>query len=158
MTLLKMMKSGVFYLILLGSSLFADCEMQHVVIFSVDPTNHFGEIMGASPVFSFQRGNFGSVNWSNTYSISTNEVNKKVVAFLDADMPRGTSLQVNLTPPDGARTLGTQTLSSTPVDLVIEVSKVGASGLPMVYTFTVEAEAGVISSATRVVMYTLVDG
>lgn len=143
---------------LVRMSFFADCDMCHVITFCVEPMNHFGQIMGPSPVFSFQSGSSGAATWSNTYSISTNEVNKKVVAFLDADMPNGTSLQVNLSPPTGARTLGTQTLSSTPVDLVIEVSKVGASGLPMVYTFSAKAQAGVISNTTRIVTYTLVDG
>ena len=143
---------------ILPISFFADCEMCHVVTFSVEPMNYFGQIMGPSPVFSFPSGSSGTETWSNTYSISTNEVNKKVIAFLDADMPSGTSLQVNLTPPSGARTLGTQTLSSTPIDLVIEVSEVGASGLPMVYTFSAKAQAGVVPNTTRIVTYILVDG
>ena len=158
MLFLKKIQTKVICLIMATASLCANHEMQHVVIFSVDPMNHFGQIMGPSPVFSFKAGSASSSSWSNTYSISTNEVNKKVIAFLDADMPRGTSLQVSLTAPAGARTLGTQTLSSTPVDLVIEVSEVGASGLPMVYTFSAQANAGVVPSTTRVVMYTLVDG
>lgn len=157
MLFINKMQISFLCLLTLGSSLLADCEMCHTIIFSVKAINYFGEITGPSPVFDL-RGSQQSATWNNTYSISTNEVNKKISAFLDADMPQGLSLQVNLSPPTGARTLGTQTLSATPIDLVLEVSMVNASGLPMVYTFSTDAKSGVVPNTTRIVTYTLIDG
>lgn len=137
-------------------SLILDFAMQHTIIFSVTPVNQMGDISGPSPVFALK--GTGCSKCVNTYSVMTNEENKKISAFLDKDMPAGTSLSVNLAPPKGARSMGLQALSATPVDLVIELSKVNATGLPMTYSFTADVKGGVISSATRIVTYTLTDG
>lgn len=140
-----------------STPLSSDCDMCHTLIFAVEPMNYFGQILGPSPAFTIQ-GEQSSVTWTNTYSVSTNEVNKKIVASLDNNLPKGCFLQVSLSPPTGARTLGMQTLSTTPTDLVVEISKTSASGLPMVYRFTTHPKAGVIPNATRIVTYTLIDG
>lgn len=157
MSFVKKIQINILLLLSVSRFLVAECDMHHLITFCVEPVSYFGQIMGSSPVFVMQGGTWTST-WSNTYSISTNGVNKKVVAFLDADMPQHTSLQVSLTAPKGARTLGMQTLSATPVDLVLEVSMVGASGLPMNYTFKSNPKAGVVPDTTRIVTYTLVDG
>ena len=130
--------------------------MQHTIVFSVEPVNQFGKIEGSAPVFNI-RGSGCSI-CENTYSVSTNEENKKISASLDSAMPAGCCLEVNLSPPTGARSTGSQTLSSTPVDLIIELSRVSQSGLPMIYNFNVDMTAGTMNNTTRIVTYTLIDG
>lgn len=136
---------------------FADFVTQQTIIFSVTPHNEMGQIIGPAPVFSMTGGSC-SDTCVNTYSVATNEENKKISAYLDADMPLGTTLSVNLTPPSGARTLGDQVLSSIPTDLVIEISKVREQELPLVYTLEVSMRGGIIPTTARIVTYTLTDG
>ena len=54
--------------------------------------------------------------------------------------------------------MGNQMLSSTPIDLIIELSRVSESGLPMMYTLDADVRAGTMGSVTRIVTYTLIDG
>lgn len=150
------MKS-LFLSLFFYTALFSDFQMQHSIFFVVEPLNQIGQIIGPSPSFTFTgKGPCPCVE--NTYSIATNGINKKICGFLDQNMPSGTHLWVNLSPPSGARSMGNQELSATPVDLVIELSQVSEAELPMTYSFTATPEAGVISGATRVVFYTLTDG
>jgi hypothetical protein len=160
MSFFNFIKINVFCLMLVGGSFLTanHNEMHQVITFAVGPMNYFGKIMGPAPAFELKGEGAESETWENTYSVSTNELNKKVVGFLDADMPKGTSLQVTLTPPKGARSMGLQTLSATPVELVIEVSEVSASGLPMVYKFKADSKSGVIPMTSRTITYTVVDG
>ncbi len=146
-----------FFILFLSTSLFSDFQMQHSIFFVVQPLNQIGQVIGPSPSFNFSgKGPCPCVE--NTYSVATNEINKKISAFLDSDMPQGTHLLVYLAPPSGARTTGTQELSATPVDLVLELSQVSESELPMTYTFMADPKAGVISGESRIVFYTLTDG
>lgn len=139
------------------SALFSDFHMQHTIFFAVEPLNQIGHIIGPSPSFYFTgTGTYPTVK--NVYSIATNGINKKISGFLDNDMPRGTHLWINMSPPSRARSMGTQELSATPVDLVIELSQVAESELVMIYTFTADPSAGVIPGATRVVFFTMTDG
>ena len=147
-----------FFLFCISPVLFADFQMQQTILFAVGPLNQIGQIIGPSPCFYLKGGTSDCHSIINTYSIATNETNKKISAFLDSDMPKGTCLMLNMSPPSGARSLGTQELSATPVDLVIELSKVAESELPLTYSFETTPEAGVVSSSTRIVFFTLTDG
>lgn len=138
-------------------SLCADFQMQQNIFFTVEPFNHIGQIIGQSPVF-YYTGKGASPSIVSTYSISTNGSNKKLCGFLDKNMPAGTHLFVNLTPPTGARTMGTQELSATPVDLVIELTQVSETELPITYTFSADPSSGVIYGASRIVFFTFTDG
>ncbi len=144
--------------VLLSSVVFGETSTQQSLIFSVTPTNQIGPITGPAPHFSLQGKEHNCEDCINTYSIVTNEENKKVIAYLDRDMPKGTTLTVDLSPPSGARSMGQQLLSSTPVDLLVEVSKISRTELTLVYLLTVTPEAGVITNASRVVTYTMTDG
>ena len=154
--IMRVLKVGFCFALCVCAVIFADFELQHSIIFSIGPVNQIGQITGPSPVFALC--GCSSATSTNTYSILTNEMNKKISGSLNADMPEGTVLTVNLSPPSGARSMGTQILSATPVDLVIEISRVFESGLPMVYTFTANARNGVIAPETRIITYTLTDG
>ena len=150
------LKLNIFAVLCGCAAVFADFELQHTVIFSIEPINQMGLIEGPAPIFSLCSCN--STTSTNTYSISTNETNKKISGYLDASMPAGTTLSVNLSPPSGARSMGEQALSAVPVDLVIEISMVFEVGLPMVYTFSADSKKGVLPSETRIITYTLTDG
>ncbi|MBM3197859.1 MAG: hypothetical protein FJZ58_01210 [Chlamydiae bacterium] len=131
--------------------------MNITIVFSVEPMNEMGQISGPAPVFELKAGDYSGC-CENTYSVSTNETNKKISASLDSDMPPYTSLQIKLAPPSGAKSTGWQTLSATPVDLVIEISEVSGEDLSMTYLFSAEPKAGVIKNTTRIVYYTMTDG
>lgn len=130
--------------------------MQQTIVFSITPVTQMGQIMGPAPELHLCRE--GSVECFNTYSIYTNEENVKISAYLDSNMPKGTSLAVYLGPPQGARTMGAQMLSTIPVDLVVEISQVEGTGLPMKYCLKGSAKGGVIPSTTRTITYTLTGG
>lgn len=146
-----------FVLLFFSFSLCADFQMQQNIFFTIEPFNHIGQIIGPAPVFYFT-GKGISPSVISIYSIANNGVNKKVCGFLDKNMPAGTHLFVNLSPPAGARSMGTQELSATPVDLVIELSQVAETELPVVYTFQADPSAGVIYGASRIVFFTFTDG
>src|SRR3989339_701857 len=93
-------KASIF--LFLCVSLFSDFQMQHSLFFVVEPINQIGQILGPAPVFYATKTNQGPYI-RTTYSIATNGINKKMSAFLDSDMPPGTSLWANLAPPQNAR-------------------------------------------------------
>lgn len=146
-----------FVFLFFSFSLFADFLMQQNIFFTIEPFNHIGQVIGPSPVFYFT-GKGASPSVTSTYSVATNGANKKLCGFLDKNMPVGTHLFVNLTPPSGARTMGTQELSATPVDLVIELTQVAETELPLTYTFKADPSAGVIYGSSRIVFFTFTDG
>jgi hypothetical protein len=148
---------GALFLLFFCTSLFSEFQMQHTLLFQIEPLNQIGQFLGPAPVFQCSGKNLEPCI-HNTYSVATNGVNKKMSAFLDMDMPKGTSFWVMLAPPKNARTMGFQPLSVTPVDLVIEISEVAESELALEYMFKVTPEAGIISGTTRIVFYTLTDG
>lgn len=144
-------------LLFFSFTLCADFQIQQNIFFTIEPFNHIGQIIGPAPVFYFT-GKGVSPSVTSTYSIATNGVNKKLCGFLDKNMPVGTHLFVNLSPPSGARSMGTQELSATPVDLVIELSQVAETELPLTYTFQADPSSGVIFGASRIVFFTFTDG
>jgi hypothetical protein len=92
-----------------------------------------------------------------TYAISTNEVNQKISAALDAPMPNGVSLAVSLAAPAGAASIGATTLSTASADVVTGISTVSAASLPIVYTLSASASAPV-APGTRTVTFTIAAG
>lgn len=151
-------KKLFFCFVFLSSVVFGENSTQQSIVFSVTPTNQIGPITGPAPLFSLSGTEHNCEQCTNMYSIVTNEENKKVIAYLDRDMPKGTTLSVELSPPPGARSMGRQLLSSTPVDLLVEVSKVSRTELVLDYDFMVTPEAGVLSNVSRMVTYTMTDG
>ncbi len=95
------------------------------------------------------------VNATTTYSISTNESNKKITGMLNSNMPADTYLKIRLAAPSGAVSSGDVILSSKPADLVTGISKVAESGKTITYTFSSTVAAGIISSGMRTVILTV---
>jgi hypothetical protein len=152
------LKKAAVFSVFLSSVVFGDNSTQQSIVFSVTPTNQIGPITGPAPQFSLSGTDRNCDRCTNMYSIVTNEENKKVIAYLDRDMPKGATLSVELSPPPGARSMGRQLLSSTPVDLLVEVSKVSRTELVLDYDLMVTPEAGVLSNVSRMVTYTMTDG
>src|SRR5665213_3043176 len=72
--------------------------------------------------------------------------------------PTGVTLSTNLTAPSGATSTGLTALTTTAVNVVTGISKLNASGLALAYQLDATAAAGVVSSATRVVTFTITGG
>lgn len=94
---------------------------------------------------------------STTYSITTNESDKKITGKIDSAMPANTTLQINLVAPTGGSSQGNVTLTTTDADLVTNISQVAQSGLTITYTFSATVSAGTLSSDSRTVTLTLTD-
>jgi hypothetical protein len=99
-----------------------------------------------------------SASAGGTYSITTNETNRKITAELDSNMPTGVTLSVTLTAPTGGSSAGAVNLSTTAVDVVTDVSNVNQSGLSITYGLSATVAAGVVSAANKTVTYTITAG
>lgn len=95
---------------------------------------------------------------STSYSIDITTSNKKITGAIDSAMPANTYLRVILAAPTGASSTGQQTLSVTPQDLVTGLT-IGMSegGLGITYEFSASIEAGIVSSASKTVTFTVTD-
>ena len=73
-------------------------------------------------------------------------------------MPAGLTLQVNLSAPAGASSAGAQTLSTIAIDVVTSITKLAQSAISVNYSLAATAAAGVVSSTSRTVTYTITGG
>lgn len=94
----------------------------------------------------------------NTWAVTTNQSGAKITASIASAMPTGVTLSANLSAPGGAASAGLKALGTTSVDMVTGITKVNASGLSLTYQLDATAAAGVVTSATRVVTYTITGG
>ncbi|MEP6990957.1 MAG: hypothetical protein ABJA80_08520 [bacterium] len=93
----------------------------------------------------------------STYGIATNEANQKIVASLSAPLPKGVSIAVNVSAPEGARSAGSTKLSTKATDVVTGISAVSASELPIAYAMSAQKTTG-NSPSTVIVTYTITAG
>lgn len=94
-----------------------------------------------------------SVNWA----VTTNQVNQKVTASIDANMPAGLTLQAQMEAPTGGLSTGPNALSTASVDLVTGISTLAEGALDLTYTLNANVSAGVVSTS-RTVTYTITVG
>jgi hypothetical protein len=94
----------------------------------------------------------------NTWSVTTNQTGASITASIPTAMPVGVTLSANLTAPAGATSTGLTTLGTTAVNVVTGITKLNAASLALSYQLDATAAAGVVSSATRVVTYTITGG
>jgi hypothetical protein len=80
---------------------------------------------------------------------------QKISAQLDAAMPAGVTLTLNMGAPTGATSNGDVALDATVRDLVGNITNTTVQTLPMTYTLTATAAAGVITASTRTVTFTI---
>ncbi len=97
-------------------------------------------------------------NATARWSVSTNQTGAKITASIPTVMPAGLTLSANLTAPTGATSASYQALGVTATDLVTGITKIGQSSLGVLYRLDATLAAGVVTSATRVVTYTITGG
>jgi hypothetical protein len=94
----------------------------------------------------------------SSWAVTTNQTGAKITGSLAVAMPAGVTLSANLAPAPGATSAGLKALTTTPVDLVTTITKLNAGGLGLTYQMDETAAAGVVTSSTRVVTYTITGG
>lgn len=145
---------------LVSHSAFAQTATQ-TVTYEVDAINQIA--VTGSPSLLINTATAGSAPTSvtssgNTWSVTTNQSSAKITASIASAMPTGLTLSANLGAPSGASSSGLQALGTTAVDMVTGITKLNATGLSLSYQLDATATAGVVSSATRVVTYTITGG
>ena len=130
------------------------------VTFQVDAINQIA--LSGSPSLLINTAVAGnsptSATANATWAVTTNQTGAKITASIGSNMPSGLTLSANLAAPAGASTAGSLSLSTTAVDLVTGITKLAQSGLSVTYTLDATPAAGVVSSATRTVTYTITGG
>jgi hypothetical protein len=99
-----------------------------------------------------------SNNSSATWAVTTNQTGAKITASIGSNMPAGLTLTVDLAAPAGAASAGAQALSTTAVDLVTSITRLAQASLGVTYSLSATAAAGVVSSTSRTVTYTITGG
>lgn len=95
---------------------------------------------------------------STTYSIDVTTANKKITGSIDTSMPANTTLSISLAAPTGATSNGWVNLDVTASDLVTGLAiGMNESGLSITYRFSATVDAGVISSSSKTVTFTIAD-
>jgi hypothetical protein len=94
----------------------------------------------------------------NTWAVTTNQTGAKITASINSNMATGLTLSANLGAPAGGTSAGLLSLSTGAVDLVTGITKLNQSGLSLSYQLDATSAAGVITSTTRVVTYTITGG
>ena len=82
---------------------------------------------------------------------------RRISAALDSPMPPGTTLTIQLVPSAGATSLGAVSMDMTDRSLVVGIYKDNGSTLGITYVFTATVAAGVVTSQSRNVTFTLTD-
>jgi hypothetical protein len=90
----------------------------------------------------------------NTWSVTTNQT-ASVTASISTTMPTGLTLSANLTAPAGATSTGLTALGTVAVSVVTGITKLNSAALGLTYQLDATAAAGVVTSGTRVVTYTI---
>lgn len=93
-----------------------------------------------------------------TWAVTTNQSGAKITASIASSMPAGLTLSTNLVAPAGATSLGFKALGTVAVDTVTGLTKVAQGAMGVTYRLDATPAAGVITSSTRVVTYTITGG
>ena len=130
------------------------------VTFQVNAVNQIA--VAGSPSLTVNTATAGSAptaaTASATWAVTTNQSNAKITASLDSDMPSGLTLSVNMGAPAGASSAGATALSSASVDVVTGITKLAEGALSIGYSLSATTAAGVVSSTSRTVTYTITGG
>jgi hypothetical protein len=128
--------------------------------FQVDAINQIS--FSGSPSLVINTATAGSnpsgVTAPASWAVTTNQTGAKITASIGSAMPAGVTLSANLAAPPGGTSAGSQALSTTAVDLVTGITKVAQGALAVTYSLAATAAAGVVSSTTRTVTYTITGG
>jgi DNA-binding response OmpR family regulator len=131
------------------------------VSFQVDAINLVG--VAGTPSLLVTTGTAGTAPSSVTsagesWAVTTNQTGAKITASLASAMPAGLTLSATMAAPAGATSAGLQPLGTTAVDMVTTITKLSAPGLALSYRLDASPAAGVVSSTSRVVTFTITGG
>ena len=142
-----------------AASLSAQTATQSVA-FQIDAINQIS--LSGSPSLVISTATAGSgptqASASASWAVTTNQTGAKITASINSAMPSGLTLQANMSAPSGGSSAGAQTLGTTAVDVVTGITKLAQSGIAVGYTLDATAAAGVVSSTSRTVTYTITGG
>jgi hypothetical protein len=143
----------------LGAQALRSDQASQVIQISIRPVNAIR--ISGSPAFTVPgvRASRDTVTLvsEDSYALTTNEVHRNVSIALDAPMPMGTALAVELEAPTGAESNGELTLSTAPQRAVTGVSRVNERGLAIRYRLTVMPRTSV-APTNRLIVITLAAG
>jgi hypothetical protein len=130
------------------------------VTFQVDAINQIAFTGSPSLVINTATAGSGpaAATANGTWAVTTNQSNAKITASINSAMPAGLTLTANLAAPAGGTSAGAQTLSTTAVDVVTGLTKVAQGTLNVTYELTATTAAGVVTSQSRTVTYTITGG
>ena len=139
----------------------ASAQVTQTVTFQVSAINQIA-VTGA-PSLTINTATAGSAPTSvtaaaNTWSVTTNQSTAMITASIPLAMPVGLTLSANLTAPAGATSTGLTALGTVAVNVVTGITKLNSAALGLTYQLDATAAAGVVTSATRVVTYTITGG
>lgn len=134
---------------------------RQTVTFSVVSISRAAVLGPASPIMvrtvRAGRRPTGTSVGGTSYTITTNELNQKIVASIDSPMPSGVSLAVSLAAPAGAASAGSTALGTASADVVTGISGVSATALPIIYTLSARGDT-TVAPHKRVVTFTITAG
>ena len=108
----------------------AQQSASQLVIFRILPASHASVAPVARPMSLQGAPDAGHTSWS----IATNQADRKILASLDRALPRGTSLVVAVGAPSGATSAGPVVLDTVAADVVTGIPVVTQNDLPLRYT------------------------
>ena len=155
-----LLPAAALALLLSGAALGADVST-HVMTFDFQAVNEI-EITG-TPSLTVASAIAGEqpqevTDSSSTCAITTNGANKRITASIDTATPAYVTLKVNVAAPSGSGTSqGDVTLSTSASDVVTGMSHVADSNPAITYKLSATVQAGVLSTDTRTVTFTLSD-
>jgi hypothetical protein len=151
------MRFGLVLFLVFATSrlIIAENTAQQRINYRIDQINEISINGGGnSLVISFDDSKTeGRAKWA----ITTNETNKRVVGCLDADLPSGLRLYVELQAPEGSESNGPVNVSTNPQDLVTHISRVAQGDLNITYKLVTKSNIEKIE-LQRVLTIVLVDG
>jgi hypothetical protein len=146
--------------LMVGATSVASAQVNQTVTFQVNAVNQIA--FSGSPSLLINSATAGSDPTSATaaasWAVTTNQTAAKVTASINSAMPAGLTLKVDLTAPTGGSSAGATTLGTTAVDVITGITKLAEGSLGVSYSLDATAAAGVQSSTTRTVTYTITGG
>jgi CheY-like chemotaxis protein len=149
--------------LMVGSTVAAKAQTtaNQSVAFQVDAINQISVTGSPSLVINTATAGSGptsATSNTSTWSVTTNQSTAKVTAAINTNMPAGLTLWTTLAAPTGATSAGAKSLSTTAVDVVTGITKLAQSAMSLTYQLDATAAAGVVTSTTRTVTYTITGG
>lgn len=148
---------AVLMVFLISTLAMAENVAQQVVTYRVDPINEISINGGLNSLVididKDSRKTEGSAFWA----ITTNETDKRVMGSLDADMPPGVKLLLELEAPQGGESKGSVSLSTNPQGLVTNISRVAQDDLKLTYRVIAQTDTLEVD-LQRVITLVLTDG